>query len=44
MSETCLWNLVEAVQEASDSDAEAMAALLDLLLRGDSSADRAASL
>jgi hypothetical protein len=32
MNELCLWNVVEAVQDASESDVEAVSALIDLLL------------
>jgi hypothetical protein len=32
MSEICLWNVVEAVQDACESDAEVLPALVDLLL------------
>jgi hypothetical protein len=32
MSEICLWNVVEAVQDACKSEAEVLPALVDLLL------------
>ena len=32
MSKLCLWSVVEAVQDASDADAEVMPTLVDLLL------------
>jgi hypothetical protein len=35
MTEISLWDVIEAVQEESESDLEAVAALLDLLLRDD---------
>lgn len=44
MSELCLWNVVEAVQDASEADAEVLATLVDLLLTGETSTDVAGAI